>query len=118
MDCQFARWLAIVAVRQCRNTGDVPLFAKQQHAHAQEGDADSEVDVEEFSALRGSIRNREAGDDERARGAREECRAEIEKPEGDNHGSHRRGCCPERRKARAVRTDCSFVPVQDHLQSG
>ena len=38
-------------------TGDVPLDAQQQRAHAQEDGADNEVDAEEFSALRGAIRN-------------------------------------------------------------
>jgi len=78
MGCQLTPSFAIVAVR--RNTGDVPLYAQQQNAHAQEDGADSEVDADGFSALRGAIRNEEAGDHERARGAREEGGTEIEEP--------------------------------------
>ena len=100
MGCQFACWRAIVAVCECRNAGDVPLYAYQQDAHAQEDGADSEVDAEELSALRGAIRGEEAGDHERARGAREERRAEIEEPEDDNHCLCRGG--DVRRAPRAV----------------
>lgn len=76
--------------RQCRNTADVPPYAREQDTHAQEERADSEVDAEEFIALRGGIRNEDAGDDEHARGAREERRAEIDEPEDNDHGSRPR----------------------------
>ena len=79
--CQVLRSLASVSTRQCGNACDVPPYAEEQDAHAQEDGADSEVDAEEFSALRGAIRNEAAGDDEHARGAREERCAEIDEPE-------------------------------------
>jgi hypothetical protein len=90
VDCQLLRCLGIVPVRQRRNTGDVPLYAQEHDTHAQEDGAHGEVDAEEFSAPRGAIRYEEAGDDERARGAREERRAAIDDPKDDNHRSRRR----------------------------
>ena len=80
----------------------MPLYAYQQHAHAQEDGADSEVYAEEFSALRGAVRNEAAGDHQRARGAREERRAEIDEPEGDDHGSGRRAAARAETSAAAA----------------
>jgi hypothetical protein len=56
--------------RQCRNAGDVPPYAQEHDAQAQEDGADREVDAEELSAPRGAIRNEEAEDNEQARGTR------------------------------------------------
>jgi len=72
MGCQFPRCFAIVATRHYCNTGDMPLYTEKYDTHNQEYHADSQADEENLITLRGSIRNKEACDDERARGDRKE----------------------------------------------
>jgi hypothetical protein len=110
MGCQVPRYLAILAERQCPDTGDVPLDAQKQDAHAQEASPDSDVDTEHLRALRGAPLNEEACDHERTRGDREKRCAQIEEAEDENYCSHRPGR-PERRKAHAVSTERFPLPV-------
>ena len=82
---QVPRRVAIVSAHRCGNGRDVPLDAEEHEAHAHEDGTDDEADAEDPGALRGALRDEEAGGHERARSRREEGRAAIDQPEDKDH---------------------------------
>jgi len=87
MTGQFPARFVLQTVRQSGNAADVPLDTEEQRSHAQENEADREVDAEHFCAWRGTICNEETCNNENPCGACEERGANINGYADDKHWS-------------------------------